>query len=303
MKKDLTTGTDVVYLYDGWSCIEEREFDDPNWEARRQYVYGGQYIDEVLLFDKDTNDDGVCDDARYIYCQDANFNVVALTDNVGVIVEKTWYEAYGKPTWYYSGAEQTSSSVANPYLFQGRRWDADSNLYYFRNRDLLPPLGRFLQRDPIGYNDGMNLYEWLKSNPLYYADPTGHSVAVPVVVGGAAGAGVAVGTIVTGTVVVVGVIVIEELIRRGIRGWRCGKGLADCLNRAMWRTQQCTVLFTHQPPKYYLACQHLHQQAFATRCDVALAICMNSWFGKFHQPPMFCKKCLDCEGVWRLAGS
>ena len=48
VKKDLATGTDVLYLYDGWRCIEERELDGETWEARRQYVYGGQYIDEVL---------------------------------------------------------------------------------------------------------------------------------------------------------------------------------------------------------------------------------------------------------------
>ena len=154
IKKDLDTGVDVVYLYDGWRVIEER-VDDSGWEARRQYVHGGRYIDEVLLFDKDTNDDGVCDDERYIYCQDANFNVVALTDDVGVIVEKTWYEAYGKPTCRNEqGNEQTTSHYGNPYLFQGRRYDSESTLYYFRNRYMSPVLGRFLTRDPIGYADG-----------------------------------------------------------------------------------------------------------------------------------------------------
>ncbi len=60
VKKDRATGTDVVYLYDGWQVLEEREWDtngegaeDDKWVPRRQYVYGGIYIDEVLSFDRD----------------------------------------------------------------------------------------------------------------------------------------------------------------------------------------------------------------------------------------------------------
>ena len=94
VKKHLTSGTDTIYLYDGWRCIEEREWDtnlegeqDDAWEPRRQYVYGGIYIDhaaarlrqasEPLIFDKDTDSDGNCTDFggdpiganRYFYCQ------------------------------------------------------------------------------------------------------------------------------------------------------------------------------------------------------------------------------------------
>ena len=79
VKKDLATGTDVMYSYDGWQCIEEREYDgaDDACEPRRQYVYGSQYIDEPVLFDKDTDDDGVCD-TSYWYLQDTNYEVSIL---------------------------------------------------------------------------------------------------------------------------------------------------------------------------------------------------------------------------------
>ena len=61
VKKDLPgAGVDVMFLYDGWRCVEEKELDGETWEARRQFVHGGLYIDEVLLFDKDTDDDSDC---------------------------------------------------------------------------------------------------------------------------------------------------------------------------------------------------------------------------------------------------
>jgi len=104
VKKDLAAGTDVIYLYDGWQVLEEREWDsaDSRWEPRRQYVEGGTYIDEHLIFDKDTDDDGDCTDAggseRYFYCQQANWNVVAVTDSNGDTVEKVKYDPYGEAT-------------------------------------------------------------------------------------------------------------------------------------------------------------------------------------------------------------
>jgi hypothetical protein len=36
-----------------------------------------------------------------------------------------------------------------------------------------PVLGRFMQRDPMGYVDGMSLYEYVKSEPVEGVDPTG----------------------------------------------------------------------------------------------------------------------------------
>ncbi|HET6455025.1 MAG TPA: RHS repeat-associated core domain-containing protein, partial [Armatimonadota bacterium] len=167
-KKDLNSGTDVIYLYDGWRCIEEREDDGGTWEARRQYVYGGLYIDEPLIFDKDTDNDGDCTDAggssRFFYCQQANFNVVALAESDGDVVEKIKYDPYGEYGFILDG------STGNMLLFQGQRWDNDAGLYYFRNRDLSPVLGRFMQRDRLGYVDGLNKYAFVSDSPLNLTD-------------------------------------------------------------------------------------------------------------------------------------
>ncbi|MEK6798997.1 MAG: RHS repeat-associated core domain-containing protein, partial [Planctomycetota bacterium] len=71
----------------------------------------------------------------------------------------------------------------NPYRFTGRRLDwiildaqtgaIDMILYDYRARSYDARLGRFLQPDPAGYVDGMNLYEYVRSNPGSASDPFG----------------------------------------------------------------------------------------------------------------------------------
>jgi RHS repeat-associated protein len=78
------------------------------------------------------------------------------------------YEVYGNP----SGGS-LPSVTENPYLFAGYRCDSETGLYYLVNRTYDPTTGRFIQFDPIGYADSMNLYEYVKSNPTNFIDPKG----------------------------------------------------------------------------------------------------------------------------------
>ncbi|MDJ0731221.1 MAG: RHS repeat-associated core domain-containing protein [Crocosphaera sp.] len=66
-----------------------------------------------------------------------------------------------------------NSLIDNPYLFTGRRFDQETGLYYYRARYYDADQGRFISRDPLGYLDGMNLYEYVGSNPINSVDPLG----------------------------------------------------------------------------------------------------------------------------------
>ena len=56
---------------------------------------------------------------------------------------------------------------------QGLMHDEETGLVYNRARILHPKIGRFMQRDPLGYLDGMSLYEYVRTQPLRLRDPFG----------------------------------------------------------------------------------------------------------------------------------
>lgn len=61
-------------------------------------------------------------------------------------------------------------------LSTGREWDKETGLYYYRARYYDPMEGRFISKDPIGFDGGdVNLYGYVQNNPINWVDPSGLS--------------------------------------------------------------------------------------------------------------------------------
>ena len=161
-------GSPVVtyFYYDGDRVIEETT---SGGAVQATYVYGN-YVDEVVQMVRDSN--------TYYYHQDDLHNIVAVTNSSGTVVERYDYGDYGAPSIYQEdGTPLTATAIDNPYLFNGRRWDPETALYYYRTRYLDPTAGRFASRDTIGlWGDTANLgngQTYVGNNPWTRLDPYG----------------------------------------------------------------------------------------------------------------------------------
>ncbi|NRF68875.1 RHS repeat protein [Aquincola sp. S2] len=161
--------SETLYFHDGARIVEERS---PAPSTLATHVYG-QQVDEVLSSERGGT--------THFHHQNSIGSVEAVTDAGGNVVERYAYDAYGRVQVLDAGGTPLAqnswgtphSAIGNPWLFTGRQLDEESGLYHFRARQLDPAAGRFLQRDPAGYRAGLNLYEYVRSRPLDYTDPSG----------------------------------------------------------------------------------------------------------------------------------
>lgn len=126
-------------------------------------------------------------DERLYYHQNTLYSVFALTNADGSIVEGFQYDAYGRQTIFEPGANGVvnfggdditipdgTGALSNPCMYTGRRLDAETGLYLYRNRYYDAQLGRFMSRDePTSLGEDFNLYEYVGSSPVDGLDPLG----------------------------------------------------------------------------------------------------------------------------------
>ena len=171
-----TTGpTAAYYFYSGQQVVETRlgaQGSDPcSLAPTNQYVWSLRYIDAPILRDSFSGGE-VVPASRIYYLGDANYNVTALVNSSGTVIERYSYDPYGKMAIYDGSWNATSaSSVGNTILFAGGSIDPETGLMLFGVRYYSTTLGNFVTTDPAQAD--INTYRYCGNEPVIRVDPSG----------------------------------------------------------------------------------------------------------------------------------
>lgn len=122
------------------------------------------YDENTLVGRKDPNE------SVYYYHPDYIGSTSLVTSNSSQIVEENQYNPFGS----------VISGGASKYLFTGKEFDRESDIYYYGARYYDPYIGRFTQPDSMLQDptnpQSLNRFSYALNNPLKYTDSSGHYI-------------------------------------------------------------------------------------------------------------------------------
>ncbi|MFM0090878.1 DUF6531 domain-containing protein [Paraburkholderia sediminicola] len=146
--------TDTTLLYDGQNLVAEY---DSAGKLTRRYVFGPGVDAPLVQYE------GASTEARSFLYANQQGSIVAQATFTGATTGSQAYGPFG----------ETEGVPASRFGYTGQQYLAPLGLYYYKARMYSPALGRFLQTDPVGTADDLNLYAYVKNNPVNFTDPTG----------------------------------------------------------------------------------------------------------------------------------
>jgi RHS repeat-associated protein len=189
-----TPSLDRRFVYDGWNLLEELNGLSSNavltkftWgldlsgqngnsvapppSAVVPGLHGAGGIGGLLAMTDTKGTQTESDDVHLVYFYDANGNIGQLVNaDSPTATIRARYEYYPFGGILTAAASATD---ANPFRFSTKYRDAETALYYYGHRYLIPRLGRWVNRDPIGESGSAHLYAAVRNNPCFWIDPDG----------------------------------------------------------------------------------------------------------------------------------
>src|SRR5262249_11046276 len=143
----------LEYEYDGDALVGEY---DGLGKLSYRFVHGPG-VDEPLIGYRAT--DGSIGNPltgsgvnREFYHADHQGSIIAAASGNGLIQRVNTYDLYGVPSVGNGGRFQYTGQIALPDL---------PGLYHYKARVYHSALGRFMQVDPVGYKDDIDLYAYV----------------------------------------------------------------------------------------------------------------------------------------------
>jgi len=160
----VVNGQAALFTYQGWAMIMETTA-----TATNSYVYG---LDLSGTSQGAGTIGGVLaakfNDATAFYAYDANGNVTDLVGTNGEFLAQYQFDPYGN-TISKTGA----LADVNPFRFSTKYLDAETSLYYYGHRYYSAESGRWVSRDPIEEQGGIDLYVFVINRPTDKRDSNG----------------------------------------------------------------------------------------------------------------------------------
>ena len=110
--------------------------------------------------------------SAYFYSRDHLGSIHELTDSAGSVRARYVYDPFGRRT-------RLTGDIDANFGFARMFWSPETNLNLTRFRAYDPGPGRWLSRDPLEAaetEEGINLFAYVRNNPVRWRDPTGHGV-------------------------------------------------------------------------------------------------------------------------------
>lgn len=91
-------------------------------------------------------------------------------DHQAQIISYEEYTPFGSTSYQ---AVRSQTETPKRYRYGGKERDEESGLNYHSARYCVTWLGRWLNPDPLGIKDGLNVYAYSRNNPIRFSDPSG----------------------------------------------------------------------------------------------------------------------------------
>jgi RHS repeat-associated protein len=171
-----------LYYSDQWQVLEERvrpSLGVVASTADTRYIWSPVYVDALIARDRNADSNAATGtgglEERVYALQDANWNTHAIVAaSTGQVINRFIYTPFGTHQVLDAGYLAAAPAIPWDRLFQGHEYTDATKLTHMRNRDYSGALGRFVQRDPIGFAAGdNNLYRFVGNGPTVSTDPSG----------------------------------------------------------------------------------------------------------------------------------